>query len=49
MNDGVKLWELPADDLALLVGVGLAYLLVGYLVFQYIQGLARRRGVLGDY
>ncbi|USZ68750.1 ABC transporter permease [Halorussus salilacus] len=49
MGGGARLWELPAGDLALLVGVAVAYLLAGYLAFRHIQREARRRGVLGDY
>jgi ABC-2 type transport system permease protein len=49
MRDGRRLWEFPAGDLLLLVGVAAGYLLVGYVVFQYATRRARRLGVLGDY
>ena len=49
MVNGVRLWEFPAADLAVLVGVGVAYLGLGYLVFQRATRRARRLGVLGDY
>ena len=49
MVDGVRLWEFPLVDLALLVGVAAGYLIGGYLVFEYATARARRLGVLGDY
>jgi ABC-2 type transport system permease protein len=49
MVDGVRLWEFPLADLALLVAVAAAYLVGGYVVFQYATRRARRLGVLGDY
>ena len=49
MVDGVRLWEFPAADLAILVGVAVGYLGLGYLVFRYTSRRARRLGVLGDY
>ncbi|MFC7325018.1 ABC transporter permease [Halorubrum rutilum] len=49
MVDGVRLWEFAPADLALLVGVAVAYLLGGYVVFHYATRRARRLGVLGDY
>ena len=49
MRTGVRLWELPPGEVGLLAGVGICYLLAGYLAFQRIQHVARRRGVLGDY
>jgi ABC-2 type transport system permease protein len=49
MVDGVRLWEFPLADLALLVAVAVGYLVGGYLVFQLATGRARRLGVLGDY
>ncbi|WP_299332421.1 ABC transporter permease [Haloplanus sp.] len=49
MVDGVRLWEFPAADLAILVGVAVGYLVLGYLVFRYTSRRARRLGVLGDY
>ncbi|MBV0902213.1 ABC transporter permease [Haloarcula salina] len=49
MVDGTRLWAFPAADLALLVGVAVGYVLLGYVVFRYTTRRARRLGVLGDY
>ncbi|OLZ39909.1 ABC transporter permease [Natrinema saccharevitans] len=49
MIDNVRLWEFPAADLAVLLGVAVGYLALGYAVFQYATRRARRLGVLGDY
>jgi len=49
MVDGTRLWEFPATDLALLVGVAVGYLALGYVVFRAATNRARRLGVLGDY
>ena len=49
MIDGTRLWEFPIADLAILAGVAVGYVLLGYLVFQYATRRARRLGVLGDY
>lgn len=49
MGQGVRLWELPALELGLLVVKAIAYLVVGYVVLQRCQRLARVRGELGHY
>ncbi|MUV86117.1 ABC transporter permease [Natronomonas sp. CBA1123] len=49
MVDGVRLWEFPPADVALLVAVAVGYLGLGYAVFQASTRRARRLGVLGDY
>ena len=49
MVDGVRLWECPPADLALLVAVAVGYLGFGYAVFRASTRRARRLGVLGDY
>ncbi|WP_257301082.1 ABC transporter permease [Haloarchaeobius sp. FL176] len=49
MVDGVRLWEFQPTELALLVGVAVGYLGLGYAVFQLSTQRARRLGVLGDY
>jgi len=49
MVDGIRLWEFPPADLALLVGVAVGYLALGYVVFRAATNRARRLGVLGDY
>ncbi|WP_049898849.1 ABC transporter permease [Halococcus agarilyticus] len=49
MTDGVRLWELPITELAILVATAVGYLGVGYLVFHRAQRRARRKGVMGHY
>jgi ABC-2 type transport system permease protein len=49
MIDGTRLWEFPVVDLLVLVGVAVAYVLLGYAVFEAATRRARRLGVLGDY
>ncbi len=49
MSNQKSLPELPAADLALLAGVAVVYLGVGYGLFRIIQRKARKRGVLGEY
>lgn len=49
MNRGYRLWEVPAQELAVLVVVALAYLLVGYAAFDKFVTVARDRGVMGHY
>ena len=49
MVDGVRLWEFPPADLALLFVVAVGYLGFGYAVFQASTRRAQRLGVLGDY
>lgn len=49
MYFGTPIWEFPANQLAILTGVALFYLVAGFLAFQRIQYVARRRGVLGHY
>lgn len=49
MGDGLRLWEFSLVDHALLVGIGIAYLAVGYVVFMWFTAVATRRGVLGHY
>lgn len=49
MQDGVRLWEFPAAELAVLVATAVAYLGVGYVLFHRAQMRARRQGVLGHY
>jgi ABC-2 type transport system permease protein len=49
MVDGLRIWELPAQDLVLATGVGLAYLLIGLVIFRACLRLARNRGMLGQY
>lgn len=49
MRRGVRLWEFPPAELGVLVGVAVAYLAVGYVVFRVCSRVARRRGVMGEY
>lgn len=49
MTDGVRLWEFSPLDLSILVGNGLAYLLVGYAAFHLLVQRARKLGVMGHY
>lgn len=49
MEDGVRLWEFAPVELAALVAVAVAYLVVGVAFFGLAQGRARRLGVLGHY
>lgn len=49
MIDGLRLWELPAVELAILLVNGLVYLFVGYGVFHVLVRRARKLGVMGQY
>ena len=49
MQEGVRFWQFPAADLAILVGTGAGYLLAGYYCFHRAQRRARRKGVMGHY
>lgn len=49
MIDGTALWQLPAADVALLAGNGVAYFGLGFLAFKLFERLARDRGLLGHY
>ncbi|QGA83424.1 ABC transporter permease [Halomicrobium sp. LC1Hm] len=49
MIDGTRLWEFPALDLLVLVGVAVGYVVLGYALFEAATRRARRLGVLGDY
>ena len=49
MIDGTGLREFSLVDLGILVRTAVGYLALGYAVFQYSAGRARRLGVLGDY
>lgn len=49
MRDGIALWNLPLDELGVLVVTAVGYLAVGYAIFGYCQRWARREGVMGHY
>lgn len=49
MDEGVRIWELPPTEVGILLGVGVAYFLTGYVVFQLLTDWSRRAGVMGHY
>ncbi|MFB6141307.1 MAG: hypothetical protein ABEJ26_12850 [Halosimplex sp.] len=49
MEGGLRLWELPTGELALLVGTAVVYFGLGYGAFQWMSARARRRGLMGHY
>ncbi|WP_323174021.1 ABC transporter permease [Natrialba sp. PRR66] len=49
MDGGIRLWEIPAPEILLLVGTAIAYPAAGYYVFRWAQRRARRKGILGHY
>ena len=49
MQGGVRLWEFPAADLAILAGTGVVYGLAGFYVFSRASDYARKKGVMGHY
>ena len=49
VTENVHLWEFPASELAVLVGVSVSYLIVGCVTFQMATNMARDRGVMGHY
>mgnify|MGYP000631002629 CR=1 FL=1 len=49
MRDGVRIWEFEPTSLGILVGTGVVYTSVGYLVFRVCSQIARKRGVMGHY
>ena len=49
MEDGIALWNLPADELGVLVLTAVVYLGLGFAAFTYCQRWARREGVMGHY
>ena len=49
MNRGYRIWEIPSAELAVLLLTAVGYLAVGFLVFEKIVELAKRRGVMGHY
>ena len=46
---GVGLWSFPTDLLVILLIQSVVYFGSGFLVYHWLQDLARRRGVLGHY
>jgi ABC-2 type transport system permease protein len=49
MGEGLRLWQLPATDLALLVVEAVVYVAVGHVVFGWLARRARAGGKLGKY
>ncbi|WP_231183996.1 ABC transporter permease [Haladaptatus sp. DYF46] len=49
MQGGVRLWQFPASDLAVLVVTAVGYCLLGFYAFKRAARRARRMGVLGHY
>ncbi|WP_459192407.1 ABC transporter permease [Halosimplex sp. J119] len=49
MQQGLRLWELPVDELALLVGTAVVYFGLGYGAFQWMSTRARKQGLMGHY
>lgn len=49
MADGKTLMGLPPAEVAILVGVGVGYPLVGYLALHWFVNRAKEKGVLGHY
>ncbi len=49
MQEGVRLWQFSTPELAILVGSGVVYFLLGFFAFKYAVTLARKRGVMGHY
>lgn len=49
MEQGSSLWEFPIQELGLLVGTSVIYLLAGFYCFHVAQLRARREGLMGQY
>lgn len=49
MEEGIRLWEFPVAELALLVVTALVYLSAGYYLFHRSQRRARNEGLMGKY
>jgi ABC-2 type transport system permease protein len=49
MQDGVRLWEFPTADVAVLVATGVVYSLAGFYAFTRASTYARKKGVMGHY
>ncbi|WP_246022941.1 ABC transporter permease [Halosimplex halophilum] len=49
MAEGIRLWQIPPADLALLVGTAVGYFALGYAAFQWFGARARRQGLMGHY
>ena len=49
MEDGLRLWELPPELIALLLLKAVVYVALGMVALRLIVNVARRRGVIGQY
>jgi ABC-2 type transport system permease protein len=49
MRQGVRLWQFSIIDILILVGNGIIYFVIGYMIFNYAANIARKRGVMGHY
>lgn len=49
LENGKQIWELSMLDLGTLVGVAVAYFVIGLLVLNYCLSVARARGVMDHY
>jgi len=49
MQEGLRLWELPVAELALLAGTAVVYFGLGYATFQLLGRRARKQGLMGHY
>ncbi|UPM44730.1 ABC transporter permease [Halocatena salina] len=49
MKNGVRVWEFPPLELAILLGSAVFYLGIGYVVLIFATRRSRHLGVLGDY
>jgi ABC-2 type transport system permease protein len=49
MAEGVRLWEFPAGELAILFGTAIGYILIGFYCFQRAEHREQDRGLLGQY
>lgn len=49
MNQGYRVWEIPAHELGVLVVTGVGYGVLGYVIFKGFVTVAKNRGVMGHY
>jgi ABC-2 type transport system permease protein len=49
MINGTRLWNIPTDDLLIVGATGIGYFTAGFIVFKFLEHMARDRGLLGHY
>lgn len=49
MEDGIRLWEFPIQELSLLTVTGVTYMMIGYYCFYRAGIKARKEGLMGHY